>query len=94
LEKPAITAQDLFRRIARELEEGMVCQHNGIVGLTRIGNDHRHARALDSDKGELAAIRQYRGVGRRRTITVERGRVVLSHGLFSVFRYSVNGHFS
>jgi hypothetical protein len=58
LQEAAVAAHRFLIRIAGEVEEGAVGEHDGIVGLARIGDDHRHARHLDGGEEDVAAVLQ------------------------------------
>jgi hypothetical protein len=66
LQEAAVPPEHLRSAIAGELQEGLVGQHNRIVGLPGIGHHHRHPGALDGDESQLLAVDSRLGGGRRR----------------------------
>ena len=73
LEEAAIGADQLLPAVAGHADEGAVDEEDRVVGLVRIGDDHRHARRLDGREEDvvmhvLDARRSAAGDGRARTV--------------------------
>ena len=58
LQETAVAAQDLLDGIAGQVDEGAVGEHDRIVFLARIGDQHRHAGHLDRGEEDVAAVLQ------------------------------------
>ena len=54
LQEPAVAADDLVTRVAGEILEGLVGEDDRIVGLPRIGDDHRHAGSANGSREGIA----------------------------------------
>ncbi|CAA9516806.1 MAG: hypothetical protein AVDCRST_MAG62-862 [uncultured Sphingomonas sp.] len=63
LKEAAIATEHFFFGVTGHLQEGVVREHDGIVGLSWIAHHHRHPRTLDRDEREFTAIDQTLGGG-------------------------------
>jgi hypothetical protein len=68
LHEPAVPPDHLSRFEACEIEEGLVGEHDGPVGLQGVCNHHGHAGPLDRDQGEVLPVRQHVAMGRDRRV--------------------------
>ena len=57
LQEAAILADRLVRRIAGQLEERLIGEHDRIIGSPGIGHHHRHPGPLDRDRRKRVSIR-------------------------------------
>ena len=57
LKKAAVAADHLVGAVAGHLEEGIVGEHDRIVGKARVGHYHRRPRPLHRDHAEIAVRR-------------------------------------
>ena len=63
LEEAAVAAEDVFPRIARQAAERIVGKHHGVIGLARVGDDHRHARGPHGGHERVGATAQPKQFG-------------------------------
>ena len=56
LKKATIVTDHFLHAIACKIEKSLVCHYDLIIGLTRVGNYHRHPGSLDRYESQLAAI--------------------------------------
>jgi hypothetical protein len=56
LQKPAVAAQDLALLVAGKVEKRLVGEHDWIVVLVRIGQDHRHPGHLNCREEHVSAL--------------------------------------
>jgi hypothetical protein len=63
LHEAAIAPHDLGGRVAAEVQEGLVGEHDGIVRLPRVRDDHRHPGAFDGDECQLFSVGKTLGRG-------------------------------